>query len=52
MFYTWLINFCKHEANYQIFVENNTVFKYKIMEKLKSQTCIKMSVQVIIEAPE
>ncbi len=36
----------------QTFVESNSVLKYEILEWASSQTCIKLTVKVIIDAPE
>jgi len=46
------MNFCKHDAAYQTFVESKPALKFEILEWLSSQTCIKVNVQVIIDAPE
>ena len=51
VFYKYLINYCKHHAAYQTFVESIPALKYEILEGL-SQTCIKVTVKVIIDAPE
>ena len=51
-FFIRRINYCKHDAVYQTFVEPNSTLKYEILEWASSQTCIKVSVRVIIDAPE
>ena len=51
-FYTCGINHCKNESDYQTILESNPGLKNKICKGSSTQTCIKLTVKVIIDDPK